>query len=138
MSTYPRITARDQRGENFRLSSSRVLLLKTERVEEFRAGKAPFPSVRLNVDTIIDLFPRKMWQKGVAGGSGRTNLNHFCISMDRRTWGELVDRLEANGVAIENGPVPRWGAHGTGTSVYFRDPENNLIEARYYDHPDAP
>jgi len=47
-------------------------------------------------------------------------------------WADLLERLKANNVAIEEGPVPRWGAHGSGTSVYFRDPEDNLIEARYY------
>ncbi len=47
-------------------------------------------------------------------------------------WENLSERLEANNVDIEEGPVPRWGAHGTGTSIYFRDPEGNLIEARYY------
>jgi catechol 2,3-dioxygenase-like lactoylglutathione lyase family enzyme len=45
---------------------------------------------------------------------------------------DLLERLENHGVDIEEGPVQRWGAHGTGTSVYFRDPEDNLIEARYY------
>ena len=39
-----------------------VLMLAPERLEEYRAGDAPFPSVRLNSDTIMDLFPKKMWQ----------------------------------------------------------------------------
>jgi len=112
---------------------SKVLMLPTERVDEYRAGRVPFPSVRLNADTIIDLFPRKLWQAGSSDGQGRQNLNHFCIAISKGTWLDLLDRLQANAVAIEEGPVPRWGAHGTGTSVYFRDPEGNLIEARYYE-----
>jgi len=34
-----------------------ILGLKPERVEQFKAGAVRFPSVRLNDDTIIDLFP---------------------------------------------------------------------------------
>ncbi len=113
-----------------------VLALPTERLEEYRSGKVPFPSLRLNADTIIDLFPKKMWEKTSRQGDGRENLNHFCIALPKHTWQELLSRLELNGISIEQGPVPRWGAHGTGTSVYFRDPEENLIEARYYDGPD--
>ncbi len=110
----------------------KVLLFPTERLEEYRSGQVPFPSVRLNADTIIDLFPKKIWQASSHGGTGRENLNHFCIAMPKTRWTELMGRLEANEVPVEVGPVPRWGAHGEGTSVYFRDPEGNLIEARYY------
>lgn len=110
-----------------------VLEMMPERLEEYRAGKVPFPSVRLNSDTVIDLFPKNMWSKGLQDGKGRGNLNHFCIVLTKRTWENLFERLQTNNVAIEEGPVPRWGAHGSGTSVYFRDPENNLIEARYYE-----
>jgi catechol 2,3-dioxygenase-like lactoylglutathione lyase family enzyme len=39
-----------------------------------------------------------------------------------------VAHLEARGVAIELGPVPRAGAGGTGRSVYFRDPDGSLLE----------
>ena len=112
---------------------SNVLMLAPERLEEYRAGDVPFPSVRLNSNTIIDLFPKKMWQKSVQAGQGRGNLNHFCIALDKGEWDSLLVRLEANNVDIEEGPIPRWGAHGTGTSIYFRDPEENLIEARYYE-----
>lgn len=112
---------------------SKVLMMPTERLDEYRAGKVPFPSVRLNADTIIDLFPKKLWQKSTPVGEGRENLNHFCIALTKNTWQELLKRLQANSVPIEEGPVPRWGAHGTGTSVYFRDPEGNLVEARYYE-----
>jgi extradiol dioxygenase family protein len=112
---------------------SLVLMFPTERLDEYRAGNVPFPSVRLNADTIIDLFPKKMWQGKARVGEGRDNLNHFCIALSKEAWQELLERLQANSVAIEDGPVQRWGAHGTGTSVYFRDPEGNLVEARYYE-----
>lgn len=112
---------------------SEVLQMPTERLEEYRAGEVPFPSVRLNSNTIIDLFPKKMWLKSAQSGQGRDNLNHFCISLNKEEWDNLMKRLEANKVKIEEGPVQRWGAHGTGTSIYFRDPEKNLIEARYYE-----
>lgn len=112
---------------------SKVLMLPTERLAEYHAGKVPFPSIRLNADTIIDLFPKKLWEKTSRQGEGRENLNHFCIALRKEIWQELVERLQGYAIPIEVGPVPRWGAHGTGTSVYFRDPENNLIEARYYE-----
>ncbi len=111
---------------------SEILMLPTERLEEYLAGKVPFPSVRLNSETIIDLFPKKLWRKSSAKGSGRENLNHFCFSMSKETWEDLSARLNASHVIIEEGPVPRWGAQGSGTSIYFRDPEGNLVEARYY------
>ncbi len=109
-----------------------ILQLPTERLAEYRAGEVPFPSVRFNADTIVDLFPKRMWQAGSSSGEGRPHLNHFCLALEKADWDALRDRLEANGITAEEGPVPRWGAHGTGTSIYFRDPEKNLIEARYY------
>lgn len=116
---------------------SKILMFETERLDEYRRGEVPFPSVRLNSDTIIDLFPKKMWQKSCPAGKGRENLNHLCIALTKAEWENLVNRLRANNIDIEQGPVPRWGAHGTGTSVYFRDPQGNLIEARYYHAPDS-
>ena len=112
---------------------SKVLMLAPERLEEYRTGDVPFLSVRLNSDTIIDLFPKKMWQKSTRAGQGRENLNHFCLALNKGAWENLLERLQAGNVNIEEGPVPRWGAHGAGTSIYFRDPEGNLIEARYYE-----
>lgn len=41
---------------------------------------------------------------------------------------QVVAELNAKGVNIEDGPVPRTGATGPILSVYFRDPDGNLIE----------
>lgn len=111
---------------------SEVMDMATERLQEYRAGDVAFPSVRLNPDTIIDLFPKKLWMQDVRNGSGRPNLNHFCVVLAQAAWEVLRERLRGAGVAIENGPVSRWGARGRATSIYFRDPDGNLVEARYY------
>jgi catechol-2,3-dioxygenase len=120
-------------GETMMAFYSKVLMFAPERLEEYNAGDVPFPSVRLNSNTIIDLFPKKMWRKSARAEQGGENLNHFCIALSKGTWQDLLERLRANNVTIEEGPVSRWGAHGTGTSIYFEDPEGNLIEARYYE-----
>lgn len=46
---------------------------------------------------------------------------------------EVAAHLARCGVAIEIGPVPRQGAEGPMTSVYFRDPDGNLVEVSRYD-----
>ncbi|HXY68618.1 MAG TPA: VOC family protein [Candidatus Bathyarchaeia archaeon] len=46
---------------------------------------------------------------------------------------EVIAHLRRVGVAIEEGPVTRSGALGPITSVYFRDPDENLIEVSRYE-----
>jgi catechol 2,3-dioxygenase-like lactoylglutathione lyase family enzyme len=45
---------------------------------------------------------------------------------------EVIAHLRAEQIAIEAGPVPRRGAAGTLRSVYFRDPDGNLVEVAEY------
>lgn len=46
--------------------------------------------------------------------------------------GAVVDRLDEAGIEVVEGPVERGGARGTMTSVYFRDPDGNLVEIATY------
>ena len=45
---------------------------------------------------------------------------------------EVAAHLRNCGVAILEGPVPRTGATGAILSLYFRDPDGNLIEVSNY------
>ena len=44
----------------------------------------------------------------------------------------VMRHLAERGVAVELGPVPRQGALGAMHSVYFRDPDDNLVEVSNY------
>ena len=103
-----------------------TLGLAAERVEAWRSGKLQFPSVRVNASTIIDLV--------AAPGANRQqpNLAHFCLVTDRQDLVGVARELTAAGVQIEVGPAVRSGARGDGLSIYFRDPDDNLIELRTY------
>jgi catechol 2,3-dioxygenase-like lactoylglutathione lyase family enzyme len=58
----------------------------------------------------------------VAPGNG-----DLCFEWDG-TIVEAIAHLKARRVRIEAGPLKRGGAKGTGTSVYFRDPDGTLLE----------
>jgi catechol 2,3-dioxygenase-like lactoylglutathione lyase family enzyme len=109
-----------------------ILGLQGERVNQFREGKVGFPSVRINAGTIIDLFPKKESSAALVADKNNRNLNHFCMVVGADDFAGAVEHLKANGVAIREGPVSRWGARGRATSVYFLDPDGNEIEIRAY------
>lgn len=89
-------------------------------VEEWRKGERFFPSVRVSADTILDLLA--MPRTG-------DNVDHLCLVVEPMDF----DALIAGGrFAVEEGPATRSGARGDGTSIYFRDPDGNRVELRYY------
>ncbi|MFP4538383.1 MAG: VOC family protein [Dichotomicrobium sp.] len=46
---------------------------------------------------------------------------------------DVEQHLRAQGIEIEEGPVPRTGARGPILSIYIRDPDGNLIEIASYE-----
>jgi len=97
-----------------------VLGLGAVRVEEWRAGRVPFPSVRINEGTIVDL---------VAGQPSGTNVEHVCLVVE----GADPDRLAASGLfEVVGGAVQVFGARGQGRSIYVRAPEGTTVELRVY------
>ena len=108
--------------------------LQPERLEEFRSGKVRFPSVRINDDTIIDLFPIKDAGTEARQPSEKNNrnLNHFCMVVGQEDFSGIVNYLTQRQISIREGPVSRWGARGRATSVYFLDPDGNEIDIRCY------
>ena len=107
------------------------------RVDEFRAGQAPFPSVRVAGDAIIDLMARVAAPivNALAGGSSAGHpTNHVCLAMEQAELEALRSRLTARGVAM-SAPMERsFGALGLAPlAFYFHDPDGNVLEARYYD-----
>ena len=90
------------------------------RVDEWRAGTVPFPSVRINDRTVIDLMSKPR---------GESNVDHICLVVAPLDWQEVID----SGVfTVLDGPVGRWGARGEATSVYVSDPDGNTVELRWY------
>jgi catechol 2,3-dioxygenase-like lactoylglutathione lyase family enzyme len=93
--------------------------LEPVRVDEWRNGEVLFPSVRVDPQTIIDLFP--------AERTGQ-NMNHFCL---------VVEPTDLDAIAARFPGAQRadglFGAQGIASSVYIQDPDGNTVELRFYE-----
>ena len=117
-----------------------VLGLEAVRAQEFEEGKARFPSVRVNERTIFDIMDRNellsLVQNFTGGGKniGGTPINHLCLSMSASEFASVSARLAEHGVEVRPGGEDVFGAQGQAVrSVYFNDPDGNVLEIRYYD-----
>lgn len=94
--------------------------LEPERLDQWRAGDAPFVSLRINPSTLIDLLEQ--------APDGR-NVDHVAFVTDRAGFDAFV---AAHADAIEMGPASLFGARGQGDGVYVRDPDGHRVEVRTY------
>jgi len=95
-------------------------------VETFSEGRVAlrFANQKINLHEAGKEFEPKA--KTPMPGSG-----DFCLITETPIE-QVVDHLQTVDVDIEDGPVRRTGATGAIMSVYFRDPDGNLVEVSNY------
>jgi catechol 2,3-dioxygenase-like lactoylglutathione lyase family enzyme len=98
----------------------RVLGLKEERrldqlgLVQMRAGASMIDLIRVEP-------PRS--EEGL-------NVDHVCLGIETGDIAATAAYLRENGVEVLGEPVDRYGARGTGKSVYVKDPEGNVLELK--------
>ena len=104
-----------------------VLGCTVEKVQEsfgltqLRAGNA--------LIDLVDVAGEIGRQGGAAPGAEGRNMDHFCLRLDPFDAESIAGHLRGHG--IEAGPVQRrYGAEGSGPSIYIADPEGNTVELK--------
>jgi catechol 2,3-dioxygenase-like lactoylglutathione lyase family enzyme len=100
-----------------------VLGLAPERLEDWRAGTAPFVSVRVSSTSVIDLLESPV--------TGR-NVDHVALEVADVDLAELAG---SGRVDVVRPPARIWGARGWGTGMYVADPDGHVIELKTYPAP---
>ncbi|MGD9742785.1 MAG: VOC family protein [Dongiaceae bacterium] len=78
---------------------------------------------------LVDVAGRLGRMGGRAAGIEGRNMDHFCLRLDRFDGPAIQRYLSDRG--IDPGEiVQRYGAAGTGPSLYIEDPEGNTVELK--------
>lgn len=83
-----------------------------------------FGSQKINLQDAATQTPTKARAPTLGAGD-------FCL-IAARPIEEVLAHLQAEAIPVEAGPVARTGALGPMRSVYFRDPDGNLVEVAEY------
>jgi catechol 2,3-dioxygenase-like lactoylglutathione lyase family enzyme len=88
---------------------------------QLRAGSALIDLVALD---------GKLGREGGAGpGKEGRNLDHFCLRLTHFDEEALHAHLRAHGIAAGE-TAQRYGAEGSGPSIYVHDPDGNIVELK--------
>ena len=98
--------------------------LAPERLEQWRGGEVPFPSVRVDATTVIDLLEIKPGSEPMG-----INLDHFALLVPGADLNALAESGE---FTVIRGPRSLWGAQGRGLAMYVADPDGHVVELRTY------
>jgi catechol 2,3-dioxygenase-like lactoylglutathione lyase family enzyme len=100
---------------------------------EPRPGRPAMPTIRVGDTQKINVHGPDWPARPGYLGARRPSVGgaDFCLVWEG-TVPEILDLLARNGIAVEAGPGPRTCARGQSTSVYFRDPDDNLVEFTVY------
>jgi catechol 2,3-dioxygenase-like lactoylglutathione lyase family enzyme len=92
------------------------------RVETFGAGRTALVFGRQKIN--LHLVGHEFEPKALRPTPGSADLCFIATTPLE----QVIELLAASGVTIEEGPVRRTGATGPISSIYVRDPDENLIE----------
>jgi glyoxylase I family protein len=67
---------------------------------------------------------------GAAPAKEGRNVDHLCLRIEPFNEPELVVHLDRHGVSPLGSAVVNFGAEGDGLSLYFPDPDGNVIELK--------
>jgi catechol 2,3-dioxygenase-like lactoylglutathione lyase family enzyme len=101
--------------------------------EERPGGRPRMPTIRINDAQKINVHGPEWPDRPGYLGARRPAVGgaDFCLEWEG-TVEEVLALLDKNGIKPEAGPGPRSCARGVSTSVYFRDPDDNLVELTVY------
>ncbi len=105
-----------------------VLGLETFGVEEFRAGKSSFVSVRVSPGFTLHLRPDPEFEPSYAETE-----DHLALVVEGASKEEVEEHLKGKGVEIDRAFERALGARGIGPAVYLRDPDGYRIELKVYE-----
>ncbi len=95
-------------------------------LQRFRDGK--LPSLPIELGGAVVNLQRLDEPAYIVAERLEAGTVDVCFRWDG-TIAEAEAHLRRAGIEVIEGPVPRWAADGTwGQSVYFRDPDGNLLE----------
>lgn len=104
-----------------------VLGCAVEKVQE-RFGLWQLRAGRSLIDLVT--LDGEIGRAGGAGpGAAGRNMDHLCLRVEPFDAAALLAHLDAHGVA-HGGVEQRYGAEGTGPSIYCNDPDGNTVELK--------
>jgi len=99
---------------------TRILGLREERRID-QIGLIQLRAGRSMIDLVPATHPRA--EDGL-------NVDHVCLAVEARDLNEVASYLRDLSVEVIGDPAMRYGAHGSGLSIYVRDPEGNVVELK--------